>query len=139
MSLYENIPTELRVRPQWVCYRRTPNKQGKTQNIPFLSTGERPASCTACADWSTFEQACAAVANPYTKLDGISYVLTADDGFVCVDLDHARNPETGVPDLWAREIIDKIGSYTEVSPSETGYHIFARGKVPAALKTDRVE
>lgn len=138
-ALHDNIPEELHSRTQWVCYRRVSSKNRKLQNVPFVASGQRHASCTAPTDWSTFEEASAAITQPSRKLDGISYVLTADDGLVCVDLDHARDPETGSPEPWAQEIIDKIGSYTEVSPSGTGYHIFVRGTVPAALKTDRVE
>ena len=32
---------------------------------------------------------------------------------------------------WAQAIIDECDSYTEISPSTKGVHIWVRGKVPA--------
>lgn len=54
--------------------------------------------------------------------------FTADDAFVGVDLDDARNPETGEPLEWAVPILKKFaGTYCEVSPSQTGFKLWARG------------
>ena len=38
--------------------------------------------------------------------------------------------ETGEIKPWARQIIIGLNSYTEVSPSGTGLHIFVRGHLP---------
>jgi putative DNA primase/helicase len=37
-----------------------------------------------------------------------------------VDLDTCRDPVTGALEPWAAEVAEKLGSYTEVSPSGTG-------------------
>lgn len=47
-----------------------------------------------------------------------------------VDLDDCRNPETGTTREWATDIIDRLDSFTDVSPSETGYHILLEGSLP---------
>lgn len=58
----------------------------------------------------------------------MGYVL-ADDGIVCVDLDHCLD-DSGRLAEWAREIMDMMpATFTEVSPSGTGLHIFGRGRV----------
>jgi hypothetical protein len=44
-----------------------------------------------------------------------------------VDLDGCRNPHTGALTPWADQVIRTFASYTEVSPSGTGVHIFASG------------
>jgi len=56
-----------------------------------------------------------------------------------VDLDNCRDPLTGRIEPWALEIVEKLDSYTEISPTGTGLHILIRGVLPRAVKTDRVE
>jgi hypothetical protein len=51
-----------------------------------------------------------------------------------VDLDKCRNPQTGVIDKWAWKIIRHLNSYTEVSPSGKGIHIFVIGALPSDAK-----
>jgi hypothetical protein len=67
-------------------------------------------------------------------------VLTQANPFVGVDLDHCRDPETGAIEKWAREIIAFLWSYTEVTPSGTGFRIFLRATLPPeGRKHGRVE
>ncbi|WP_225741177.1 phage NrS-1 polymerase family protein [Halorussus halophilus] len=47
-----------------------------------------------------------------------------------VDLDDARDPETETPMEWADSIIEHLESYTEISPSGTGYHVLIEGELP---------
>ncbi|MGH7174330.1 MAG: hypothetical protein ACRELG_29030, partial [Gemmataceae bacterium] len=47
------------------------------------------------------------------------------------DLDRCRNVQSMTIDDRALAIIKRFGSYTEISPSGTGIHIFLRGKLPA--------
>jgi primase-polymerase (primpol)-like protein len=57
-------------------------------------------------------------------------VFTDDDPIVGVDLDDCRDPETGDVDDVALDIIERLDSYTEVSPSGTGYHVLITGELP---------
>jgi len=57
------------------------------------------------------------------KFDGIGFVL--GDGFVGVDLDGCRNPETGALDQWAIEALLGLSTYSEVSPSGSGVKAIA--------------
>lgn len=56
-----------------------------------------------------------------------------------MDLDKCRDPESGEVEPWATEIVNGLGSYTELSPSGEGLHIILKGKVPAPLKLDYIE
>ena len=58
-------------------------------------------------------------------------MLTSDNGFVGVDLDHVRDPTTGETQEWAQDIVDRLDSYTEISPSGTGLRIFVHGALPS--------
>jgi len=62
--------------------------------------------------------------------DGVGFVFTDDDPIVGVDLDDCRDPETGDVDDAAQDIIKRLDSYTEVSPSGTGYHVLITGELP---------
>ena len=41
-----------------------------------------------------------------------------------IDLDTCRDPVTGAIEPWALEVITRVGSYAEVSPSATGVKVF---------------
>jgi hypothetical protein len=47
-----------------------------------------------------------------------------------VDLDGCRDPHSGRIEPWAKAIIRRLNSYTEISPSGTGLRIFIRGELP---------
>lgn len=64
--------------------------------------------------------------------DGFGIVLTAAAGLTFIDLDHVRDPETGALAPWAERMVNTFDSWTEVSVSGTGLHIFCRGQLPGA-------
>ena len=53
-----------------------------------------------------------------------------DDGIAGVDLDHVFDPETGAIEFCAQSIVDRLNSYTEISPSGEGLRIFVYAKLP---------
>jgi len=60
----------------------------------------------------------------------VGFVFTENDPIVGVDLDDCRDPQTGDVDAEALDIIDRLDSYTEISPSGTGYHVLIKGGLP---------
>jgi putative DNA primase/helicase len=62
-----------------------------------------------------------------TKFSGAGFVFNYKDGYTGTDFDHCVNPETLEirPDIL--EIIRKIDSYSEFSPSRTGIHSITKG------------
>jgi putative DNA primase/helicase len=113
------IPSELKEKNRWVCWRLSDGTQDRPKKPPFNPTTGAVASVTDPDSWASFAQAKQAVGN----YDGIGYVL---DDEIMVDLDNCRDPVKGEIDEWAAEIIRQLDSYTEVSPSGTGVKILLR-------------
>lgn len=130
-TIVENIPQELKDLPHWVLWRQEA-RDGKLTKIPYQANGQR-ADSTRPSTWTTFS----AALNAYQKtgqFSGIGFVFTPDDPYLGVDLDKCRNLETGEIAPWAREILDRLNSYSEISPSGTGVKVFARGRLPRTEK-----
>lgn len=117
----EDIPPLLRERSQWVLHQDKVPYQPENPN--------QRADKTNSEHWSDFETAVSAAANN-EEIDGIGFVVTAEDKIVGFDLDHCRDPETGEIEPWARDIAGTLDTYFEVSPSGTGLRGFAIGKLP---------
>ncbi len=115
---YDNIPEELRRLNQWVCVLAE-------SKMPWQALCFYPASSTNPDTWASFEEAVAAVEKGY--YDGIGFVFN-DNGIVGIDLDDAI--AHGCTSKLATEFLDVCHSYTEVSKSGTGLHIFVRGDIP---------
>lgn len=122
-----SIPAELTARAQWVCWREV-KKPGapKPRKIPFNPRTNETASATDPKTWAGFGTA----VNRAPAFDGIGFVFAKDDPYTGIDLDNCRDPETGALEPWAQGVVDRLNSYTEVSPSGTGAHIIARGTKP---------
>ncbi|TKX87207.1 hypothetical protein EXE43_04420 [Halorubrum sp. SS5] len=121
------LPAALVDRDQWVCWR-TQDRDGKPTKVPIIPGTTQFASTTSPATWTEFSTAREAVTT--TPVDGFGFVFTAEDPLVGVDLDDCRDPDTNTPTAWAAEILDTLDSYSEVSPSGTGYHVIVRGERP---------
>ncbi len=123
----EAIPDTLVERAQWICWR-TEDRDGKPTKVPVDPKTGSFASTMDDRTWTTLEQALEYAATD--AADGIGFVFTATDPLVGVDLDDCRDPETGEPLEPAPTIIEQLDSFTEVSPSGTGYHVILKGNLP---------
>ena len=73
--------------------------------------------------WADYGTALVAVQAGHA--DGITYVLTEDDPFAAIDLDHCRDVNTRSIDVWAQNFLDAgRHSYSEVTPSGAGCRIW---------------
>jgi replicative DNA helicase len=124
----KNIPEELRAVDQWVLWKIT-KRDGKDTKIPCQINGAM-AKSNDPETWSDFETCLKRFA--LGSWEGLGFVFSAEDPYCGIDLDGCRNPETGVIEQWAKEIILDINSYAEVSPSQTGVKIWVRGNWPFA-------
>jgi putative DNA primase/helicase len=121
------LPDALVERDQWVCWREE-QRDGKPTKVPVTPGSGGFASSTDSDTWRSFE---AAVEYLETgDVEGIGFVFTEDDPIVGVDLDDCREPDTGEAEPPAPDIIDRLDSYTEVSPSGTGFHVLLKGELP---------
>jgi hypothetical protein len=144
MVKFSDIPEELQSRPQWVLWRWETRHDKTTDELKWTKPPYQPNGISAESDnpntWVSFEE----VKAVYERggFSGVGYVVTVDtettdrhpgmvdDGITGVDLDHVVDPETGRIEPWAQSIVDKLGSYTEISPSDTGLRIFVLAKLP---------
>jgi primase-polymerase (primpol)-like protein len=123
----DNIPQELRVRPQWVNFRLV-RRDGRVDKVPYTPGSESKASTRDLLTWRSFDEAVAAYGTG--RYDGIGLVFCSGDPYAGIDLDRCRDPETGELEGWAAEVVADLGGYAEVSPSEKGVHIIVRGDAP---------
>jgi putative DNA primase/helicase len=116
---------ELQERPQWVAWQ-TEIRQDKRTKVPYDAKIGTLASSRDPATWCEYATA-ARVAAHY---DGVGFVVTEEDPYCGVDLDHCRNPETGHMAPWAAAIVRRLRSYSEVTPSSAGVRVWVRGTLP---------
>jgi len=136
--LAENLPQSLRASLTWVCWswKWKPTKHGGEGgwDKPPKQPDKSPASSNNPDTWCSFQEAFDAHCNG--DFDGVGICLDDDDGLVGIDLDDCRCHETGVIDLQAQGIINKLASYSEVSPSGTGVRIVVRASLSDGSKVD---
>ena len=157
MSLYEQIPAELRERKQWVVWRLEERpgaaKPTKMPYAPWPNGGA--AKVTEPSTWGTFEQVVQAPNSsnsvvPWdyqnnrpaksvgeTGFTGIGFVFSHDDEYVGIDLDDTH----GDVEAYQRQldVFHKFNSYTELSPSGNGVHIIVKGKVLSGRRRASIE
>lgn len=125
--LVENVPAALADCPQWVCWR-TEERGGKPTKVPYCAFDGARASSTDPDTWSSLP---AALGTSLDRgFDGVGFVFATGGGLVGIDLDGCRDPETEEIAPWAADIVSALDSYTEISPSGRGLHIFVRGTLP---------
>lgn len=130
----ENIPKELQDSPQWILFQKVPrtNRYGeiKIAKIPMSALTLSATDWNSKKMWTSFEVALYVLVN--SKADGLAFVLSSDDPFVCIDLDHCvENDSLSLP---SKAIVETFtGSYMELSQSKQGVHIFCKGQVPGNL------
>ncbi|KNY24826.1 phage/plasmid primase, P4 family [Pseudobacteroides cellulosolvens] len=127
---FNNIPSELKQLNRWVCWR-IEERNGKPTKVPKNPITGNNAMSSNPSTWSSFSTAIAAV-QKFGFL-GIGFMFNGD-GLVGVDIDHCLDPDTGILNDTARDIITTMDSYTEYSQSGEGIHIICRGKLPEGKK-----
>jgi hypothetical protein len=131
-----NLPSALaplQAKTSWVLWRwqRTDTKPTK---VPFQPDG-RKASSTNRSTWSSY----AVVIAAYVRggFDGIGFVLEGD--ITAFDIDNCIDPDTDRISPWVTKLMDKCGSYSEITISGTGIRIIGYGsgaKIHRKLKVD---
>jgi len=142
----EMIPAELRALG-CVLWRAEPRGADKPNKVPYrIADPMVRASSTDPTTWGTFLDAVEAYAalvdlpahSIRGPVAGIGVVLTPGAGITCLDLDRVIGAE-GQLDVRAATLVERCDSWTELSPSGTGLHVFVRGAVPKAIKGDQIE
>lgn len=123
---------------QWVCYIFVSRGEKITKPpinphmTEFPARKERLADINDSKTWASYETALARW-KASRSYKGIGFVFTSQDPFCGIDLDHCIDSTTGKIAPWAQRIIKLLNSYSEVSPTGTGIHIFVRAKLDETL------
>jgi hypothetical protein len=107
----------------WVLWKLEIVKNKPTK-VPYQPNG-RKASTTNPATWSSYAAVIAAL-DSHVGSDGIGFVLT-DTDFAAFDLDKCRDKETGILQPWSKRLVERCGSYAEITVSGTGIRIIGYG------------
>lgn len=129
------VPASMRRASRWINWKamEKTKKSGETylDKCPRRPADpSRMASSTNPQTWAGFDTAVAAYRTK--AMSGIGFALC--EGWLGVDLDAVIDPETNELEPAAKEIVSRLNTYTEVSPSGTGLKCFLRGHVPESSK-----
>lgn len=120
------IPDALCDLPQWLVWR-SEQARGRSTKVPRCALDPtRRASSTDPTTWSDY--ATAVNAATIDGVDGIGFIVTEGDPICGVDLDNCV--EDGRVHESALALVERLGSYTEVSPSGNGLRVFLRAGKP---------
>lgn len=138
----KNTPYPLRDKQIFVCWKFVYyNENGepyvKPQKVPFsphydgrAKSGSRDGSHVKT--WGTFDEACKAVDK--FGYDGVGIMF--GNGVMGVDIDGCI--KDGKITDEAKDIITRLNSYTEYSPSGTGVHTLCFGSIPKGSRNDSI-
>ncbi len=134
-KLYEkNTPYALRNNNVFICWsweweenEKDPSKS-KWNKIPKDAKTGKNARSNDDRTWTDFETACKAV-DTY-NFSGVGIMF--GKGLIGIDLDDVVD-SNGIDDA-AKDIIQSVESYTELSPSGKGVHILAFADIPSSTR-----
>ena len=113
---------------QWLCWR-IEERDGKPTKVPYSPATGKRADSTLPDTWSGYQEAVRTCKEK--GYSGIGFVFTPEDDLCGVDLDKCLDQDTGEIESWAREVIEELNSYTEISPSGKGVHVLVKATLPA--------
>ncbi len=113
MNLLKNIPEELRVLPQWVCFAVEDDRK-----VPYTPGTDSNAASNRPRDWRSFETALADVRSG--RRQHIGFCFASSDPFIFIDLDDPA-------DSTQRMISDRLSGYQQRSVGGNGVHIIVKG------------
>src|SRR5262245_25523307 len=140
-AAYAALPAELASLNQWILWRgrldQQPDGSTRYQKIPTNPQSMMNADTTNPLTWSDLETAYAALpvaleeweGQPDYYGGGVGFVFTARDPYVGIDFDHVIDA-TGHLAPHAQAWVERLASYTEITPSGTGLHVIVRGTLP---------
>lgn len=115
---------------RWVTWKKQERK-GKVTKIPYTLSGDM-ASSTNADDWSTYDE----VKN---FSDNVGIIFTPEKKLLGIDIDHCLKNKKIDHEKRAeiKELIEKADTYTEISPSGEGLHLFLYLDRPLELKGNK--
>ncbi|MDZ7801653.1 MAG: phage/plasmid primase, P4 family [Trueperaceae bacterium] len=115
---WQAVPPEIREARVWVLWHYE-ERSGRWTKVPYQPDRQRRAASDNPDTWTTLDEAAAALRPGW----GLGIMFRPEDDIMGVDIDHGRDPDTGELFDEARDIVETLNSYTEVSPSGKGIHV----------------
>lgn len=146
-----NFPAELRTIPNWLVWRYEDVQARKPTKVPYDPRTGRHADVSNSATWTPFETAAACLAAHSERYSGVGFVMhksanPAAKNYVVIDLDDGSalangEPNPDWPAIMARQVkvLEAFDSYSEISPSGKGLHIFVEGEIPSGRRRGFIE
>ena len=106
-------------------------RNGKATKVPKNALTGKPASVDNPDSWSDWNTSWKSYESG--KHDGIGIVFNGD-GLIGIDIDKCREPKTGTILPEVLQYVKELNSFTEVSPSGTGLHIYCKGTLPEGAR-----
>lgn len=122
---FDNLPEELRTGKYFIFWKKEEIK-GEIKKVP-----KRPSDGKNIPDvWTYREEDCAGIeiTQNYNGYDGVGYLCHPRNGLIALDLDGCLD-EKGKLSWWAEELVNKLNSYTEVTPTGNGIRIWIKGEI----------
>jgi hypothetical protein len=113
----------------WLPHRLVRKPDGNLDKPPCHG-----ARTNAPSTWFTFEAA-SALLTGQNDVAGIGFAIVA--GLVGLDFDHCRDPVTGMIDDEVMREVERLDSYTYVTPSQTGIRVVGLNTTIAGGKSVR--
>ncbi|HEX6501646.1 MAG TPA: AAA family ATPase [Terriglobales bacterium] len=135
-----HFPPELKDISSWCLWKLLVDEKGRPTKVPFQCDNRFKASCDNPSTWSSFDEACRALECAPSRKAGLGFQLGLEQcGFIFVDLDSCRNPQTGELAAWAEKYLERHPTFVEVTPSGTGLRAIYRGDMilPNGLGTQK--
>lgn len=145
--MYQSIPNEMKMFPQWIVWRYEDTESPKPTKVPYSPRTASHALVDDPSTWATFDEAVHCIRTS-TYYAGIGFVLTDNDPFTFIDLDDPKElkPDGTYkhkdPEIVAQrqiKIYQEFDSYAEKSPSGNGLHIIVRGQIPSGRRRSSIE
>ncbi len=122
-----NIPAALTDFPHWIGWRyETAEGSTRETKVPYDLQTNRKASSIDPSTWLPYEDACRKLTDRYS---GIGFVFTKDLNITGIDFDDCVLPDGSIKP-WAFEILSRLDTYMEVSPSGHGIKAWVGGTLP---------
>lgn len=137
--VWESIPSELAARQQWLLWKyEWDEKRSAWLKVPYYPGGGRRAGDQG-TDRDRMRLAVLQVARRVYERggwSGIGFAFLPDDGLIGIDIDKQFDAETGEMSPRCRGIVEAFNTYTEISPSGKGLHLYVLGKTETAKSND---
>lgn len=131
----DNVPDVLRQAARWCVWKRELTKDGTFTKKPMqASWPTRGFSKTTASQWRPFDTALNTYQNA-SGIDGLGFVTGG--GFVALDFDECCDEVTRElrPDV--AELLERMNTYAEYSPSGRGVRAFLLGSLPGKNVTSK--